>query len=77
MTGNQVPLMIFAIIACLINISLNLILIPGCDIFGVYIEGMEGAAIASFTSIVFLNYVMVIYIDKKFNFISTYIPGLK
>ncbi len=69
MTGNQIPFMIIMLISCFLNITMNIILIP--------VYGINGAAMASFTSIIFWNTLMVIYIKKKFNFISIYIPIFK
>tara|TARA_B100001123_G_scaffold425138_1_gene537620 strand:- start:793 stop:939 length:147 start_codon:yes stop_codon:yes gene_type:complete len=47
---------------------MNILLIP--------IYGINGAAMASFASIIFWNLVMVLYIKKKFNFFSIYIPKI-
>ena len=69
MTGNQIPFMIIMLISCIMNITMNILLIP--------VHGINGAAIASFASIIFWNTLMVIYIKKKFNFISIYIPIFK
>tara|TARA_B100000287_G_scaffold41563_1_gene37695 strand:- start:10 stop:1365 length:1356 start_codon:yes stop_codon:yes gene_type:complete len=69
MTGNQIPFMIIMLISCVLNITMNVLLIP--------IHGINGAAIASFASIIFWNTLMVMYIKKKFNFISIYIPFFK
>ena len=68
MTGNQIPFMIIMLISCAINITMNILLIP--------IYGINGAAMASFASIIFWNLVMVLYIKKKFNFFSIYIPKI-
>ena len=69
MTGNQIPFMIIMLISCALNITMNILLIP--------IHGINGAAMASFASIIFWNTLMVLYIKKKFNFISIYIPIFK
>jgi len=66
MTGREVIFMKVLFIGAIINIGLNYYLIP--------IYGIEGAAIASFISIVFWNLTMVYYVKKEFGFLTIYSP---
>lgn len=69
MTGHQKVVQNIMLIAAVINIMLNLLLIP------IYL--LEGAAVASLVSVVFWNTAMVITVKKKFGFYSVYLPGIK
>ena len=70
MTGNQHLFQNILLVAAILNVFLNYILIP--------ISGIQGAAIASFFSvIVFWNTIMVIVVKRKFGFITIYIPFIK
>lgn len=66
MTGQQVIFMKILFIGAILNISLNYFLIP--------IWGINGAAIASMSSIIFWNLSMVIFIKKEYGFLTLYIP---
>ena len=66
MTDNRHIVRNVLFIAAIINITLNYILIP--------IYGINGAAVASAICIVFNNIVLVIYVKKKLNFWTIYIP---
>ena len=68
MTGKQVVFMKILFAGAILNIILNYILIP--------IWGINGAAIASMTSIIFWNMSMVIFINREFGFLTLYIPFL-
>ena len=68
MTNNQHIFQNILLIAAVFNISLNYFLIP--------IYGINGAAFASFASLLFWNIVMVIVVKKKFGFYSFYFPIL-
>ncbi len=57
MTGKQVALQYILLCAATINVILNIILIPP--------YGMQGAAMASLTSVVFWNGMSIIYVWKK------------
>ena len=69
MTGNQHLFQNIHLVAAILNVLLNYILIP--------ISGIQGAAIASFFSVVFWNTIMVIIVKRKFGFITIYIPFIK
>lgn len=69
MTGNQHLFQNILLVAAILNVLLNYILIP--------ISGIQGAAIASFFSVVFWNTIMVIIVKRKFGFITIYIPFIK
>ena len=68
MTNNQHIFQNILLIAAVFNISLNYFLIP--------IYGINGAAFASFASLLFWNIFMVIVVKKKFGFYSFYFPIL-
>ncbi|MFT4680399.1 MAG: O-antigen/teichoic acid export membrane protein [Granulosicoccus sp.] len=68
MTGKQKVFQNITVIATILNISLNIILIP--------IYGIEGAAIAGFVSIVSHNLISVYYIYRTYGFLTLYIPML-
>jgi O-antigen/teichoic acid export membrane protein len=64
MTGSQKTYQNIILSTTILNISLNLILIP--------IMGIEGAAIAAFFTIVIRNLVSVVVIKKKYGFLTIY-----
>lgn len=66
MTGNQKAYNYIVIAGALLNILINLILIPK--------YGINGAAIASMTSMIFINISASIYSKKKLGFFIGYIP---
>lgn len=69
MLGYQKLLQNIVISSAVINIVLNYLLIPR--------YGIEGAAIASFISMTYLNIVSVLYVRKKVGFYTFYFPGVK
>ena len=69
MTGNQDILAKILFIAAILNILLNLYLIP--------IYGIEGAAFASMLSLVFWNSAMIVAVKRKLGFYTFYIPFIK
>ena len=68
MTGYQVVYQNIVLVAALINIGLNILLIPR--------YGINGAAIANTVSMIVWNIICVIYIKKKFNILVLYLPFL-
>ena len=66
MTGNQNIYASILLIGALLNIVLNLILIP--------LHGINGAALASMSSLIVWNLSMVLVVKKKFGFYTFYIP---
>ncbi|UCH95914.1 MAG: flippase [Candidatus Aminicenantes bacterium] len=66
MTGHQVVYQNIVLAAALVNITLNILLIPRL--------GINGAAIANTVSMMIWNISSVIYIYKKFNILTLYIP---
>jgi len=66
MTGKQLIFMNILFFGAILNIVLNLILIPKL--------GIKGAAIASLCSIAFWNLTMVYFVKKEFGFLTIYIP---
>tara|TARA_B110000196_G_scaffold88325_1_gene76618 strand:- start:2191 stop:2820 length:630 start_codon:yes stop_codon:yes gene_type:complete len=66
MTGRQVIFMQVLFAGAVINIVMNYFLIP--------IYGIEGAAIATMSSIVFWNVTMVYFVKKEFGFLTIYNP---
>jgi O-antigen/teichoic acid export membrane protein len=68
MTGRQKAHQNIMIVATLINILLNVLLIPT---YGIY-----GAAFATCFSLSFWNIAMVYYVDRKYNFLMIYIPKI-
>ena len=66
MTGNQNIYASILLIGALLNIVLNLILIP--------LYGINGAALASMSSLIVWNLSMVLVVKKKFGFYTFYIP---
>jgi len=68
MSGQQKSFMNILIISSIINVMLNYILIP--------IYGINGAALASVSSLSFWNLTMVYVVKRKFGFSTIYIPLL-
>ena len=68
MTGKQLVFMKVLFAGAILNVMLNYFLIP--------IWGINGAAIASMISIIFWNLSMVIFINRKYGFLTFYIPFL-
>jgi len=66
MTDNHNIVQLIVFISTIINIILNLVLIKP--------HGINGAAIASLTSIAFWNISMVFIIAKRLNFLTVYLP---
>jgi O-antigen/teichoic acid export membrane protein len=78
MTGNQNIYGIILLLGAVINVGLNLILIPESNPLSDYgINGINGAASASMCSLSFWNLSMVLIVKKKFGFYSFYIPFIK
>ena len=69
MTGNQNIYAIILLIGAILNVVLNLILIP--------LFGINGAAIASMSSLIVWNLSMVLVVKQKFGFYTFYIPFIK
>jgi O-antigen/teichoic acid export membrane protein len=69
MTGHQNVYAKILFFGAIVNILLNLMLIP--------IYGINGAAIASMSSLIVWNLSMVLVIKKKFGFYTFYIPFVK
>ena len=69
MTGNQNIYAKIILFGAILNVLLNLILIPR--------YGINGAAIASMCSLTVWNLSMVLVVKKKFGFYTFYIPFLK
>jgi O-antigen/teichoic acid export membrane protein len=69
MTGNQNIYALVLFFGAILNIVLNLILIPE--------YGINGAAIASMSSLIVWNLSMVLVVKKKFGFYTFYIPFIK
>ena len=69
MTGNQNIYAIILLIGAILNVVLNLILIP--------LYGINGAAVASMSSIIVWNISMVLVVKQKFGFYTFYIPFIK
>ena len=69
MTGHQNSYAKILFLGALINVMLNLILIPD--------YGINGAAIASTSSLIFWNISMVLLVKNKFGFYTFYIPFIK
>lgn len=66
MTGKQKAFQRIIVVAAIINITLNVVLIP--------MFGINGAAFANTTSMLFWNLAAVAYIKSKYGFTSLYIP---
>ena len=69
MTGNQNIYGFILLIGALLNVVLNYMLIPK--------YGINGAAIASMSSLIVWNLGMVLSVKKKFGFYTFYIPFVK
>jgi O-antigen/teichoic acid export membrane protein len=69
MTDRQVIFMKVLSAGAVINIIMNYLLIP--------IYGIEGAAIATMSSVVFWNLAMVYFVKKEFGFLTIYMPFSK
>ena len=69
MTGKQLIYMNILLVGAIINVLLNYFLIP--------IYGINGAAIASMTSIIIWNLTMVYYVKKELGFLTFYIPFIR
>jgi O-antigen/teichoic acid export membrane protein len=69
MTGKQLIYMNILLVGAIINVGLNYFLIP--------IYGINGAAIASMTSIIIWNLTMVYYVKKELGFLTFYIPFIR
>lgn len=69
MTGRQVIFMNVLFVGAVINVVLNYFLIP--------LYGIEGAAFASMTSVIFWNLTMVYFVKKEFGFLTIYNPFKK
>ena len=78
MTKNQNIYAKILFAGALLNIALNLLLIPENNLFSVFgIYGINGAAVASMSSLSFWNLSMVLVIKKRFGFFTFYVPFLK
>jgi len=66
MTGHQKAFRNIVFLSAILNIGLNLLLIP---VYGIY-----GAAFASMISISFWNIAAAMYIKTKFGFLISYVP---
>jgi O-antigen/teichoic acid export membrane protein len=78
MTGNQNIYGVILFLGAIMNVILNLILIPENNFLSSYgISGINGAAFASMCSLSFWNMSMVLVIKKKFGFYTFYIPFLR
>lgn len=66
MTGNQNIYARILLFGAILNIVLNLVLIP--------VHGINGAAVASMSSLIVWNLSMVFVVKKKFGFYTFYIP---
>jgi O-antigen/teichoic acid export membrane protein len=69
MTGNQNIYARILLFGAILNVLLNLILIPR--------YGINGSAIASMSSLIVWNLSMVLVVKKKFGFYTFYIPFVK
>ena len=69
MTGNQNIYALILFFGAILNIVLNLILIPK--------YGINGAAVASMSSLIVWNLSMVFVVKNKFGFYTFYIPFVK
>lgn len=69
MTGKQVVFMNVLVVGAIINVILNLILIPKL--------GIEGAALASMISLSAWNLTMVYFVKRDFGFYTFYIPLIR
>lgn len=67
MTGNEKNFQTIVLTACILNISLNYLLIP--------LYGIQGAATASLSSIAFMNLSSVLLVKRKLGFFTISILG--
>ena len=78
MTGNQNVYARILLLGALLNIGLNLLLIPETSPLSAFnIKGINGAAVASMSSLIVWNLSMVLVVKKKFGFYTFYIPFVK
>ena len=78
MTGNQNIYARILFLGALLNVSLNLLLIPiNSPLSHFNIVGINGAAFASMTSIIVWNLIMIFVVRKKFGFYTFYNPFYK
>ena len=78
MTGNQDIYFKILLLGAIINVCLNILLIPNVNPLSDYgISGINGAAFASMCSLSFWNLSMVLVIKKKFGFYTFYVPFVK
>ena len=76
MSGLQNNFMQILFLGALVNVSLNFVLIPEDNFLSKYgIEGIVGAAFASFCSLSFWNLSMVYIVKRKFGFFTLFIPN--
>lgn len=66
MTGHQLICQNILIVSAIMNVGLNLVLIPEF--------GILGAALASMSSMIFQNLTMMLYIRKHLGFYTIYLP---
>ena len=69
MTGKQHVFQVIVLFASLINLVLNVLLVPA--------YGINGAAFASMVSLAFWNICSVIYIKSYLNILTVYLPMVK
>ena len=69
MTGKQLIFMNILFVGATLNVILNYLLIP--------VYGINGAAVASMSSIIIWNLTMVYYVKKELGFLTFYIPFIK
>ena len=75
MSGQQNNYMLVLFFGAVINVGLNLLLIPEENPFSHFgIKGISGAAIASIVSLSFWNLSMVYLVKRRFGFSTIYIP---
>lgn len=78
MTGNQNIFAKILFVGAILNVTLNLFLIPDTSPLAVFnIVGINGAAFASMSSLIIWNVSMVFVVKKKFGFYTFYMPFIK
>ena len=78
MTGYQKEFALILFCAASLNVLLNIILIPEQSFFSINgLDGINGAALASMSSMIFWNISMVFVVKKKLGFYTFYIPFIK
>ena len=78
MTNNQNIFGLLLFCGAIINVVLNLLLIPENNLLSSYgISGINGAAFASMCSLSFWNLAMVVIVKRKFGFFTFYLPFFK